>query len=230
MPVAIAIEKSTNKKIGDAHATYVSQASCPSSCVFQGAGCYAEHGPLGIHTRRLNRDSVTGITPKQLAEAEADAIRSKLSGTRHLRLHVVGDCKTDKAASIVAEAALATMKPGKQVWSYTHAWEDVDPKSWGAVSVLASTESPKQIESALDLGWGTAIVVDSFKDTKLYKDGNAKILPCPQQTQPDVKCVDCRLCFNADRLRAKGITIGFSAHGTLTKAVSETVQLARRTK
>lgn len=216
---AFAVEVSRNEKTGVCHATYASQTSCPP-CPLKGAGCYAEHGPMGVHTHRINK-AAQGATPLQVAEAEAHAIRNTLSGRLDLRLHVVGDCASNEAASLVSEAALETLKPGREAWSYTHAWKNVDRASWGGVSVLASNETTAGVKEAQGKGWATALIVTKFQDTRLYEKDGLKILPCPQQAHPEkkVQCVDCRLCFDDARLAAKGITIGFEAHGSRFKVV-----------
>src|SRR3712207_595599 len=52
---ATATNRSKNRKLGDAAVTYVSQQSCPRTCPFYRAGCYAEQGPMGMFvTSRLN--------------------------------------------------------------------------------------------------------------------------------------------------------------------------------
>lgn len=214
---ALAVDVSSNAKIGPASATYVSQSSCPTSCPLRGAGCYAESGPMAIHTRRLNKANPTA-SPVEVARAEAAAIEEKISGRLDLRLHVVGDCATDEAAEIVSKAALAAMKPGRKVWAYTHAAADVKRESWGAVSVLASGETPEQIKAAQAKGYATAMIVSKFKQDGLYEEDGLKILPCPNQTR-DVTCVECRLCMDDTRLHEKGITIGFTPHGSRFKVV-----------
>src|SRR5262245_63271856 len=89
---ACAVETSTNAKLGPVSATYASQASCPRSCPWFGKGCYAEQGFVGLQTRRLNRSAVRGAL--RIARAEARVIDA-LTGDRLLRLHVVGDARTD---------------------------------------------------------------------------------------------------------------------------------------
>src|SRR4051794_24479784 len=83
--------------------TAVSQHSCDETCPFIGGACYAMIGNMQYTTRRLNAwDVIQGErSPEAIAEAEAAAIR-RLSGSNPLRLHTVGDCKTDQAAAIVA--------------------------------------------------------------------------------------------------------------------------------
>src|SRR5262249_36720289 len=41
-PAAVAVETTDNAKLGKVSATYASQATCPRSCPWFGAGCYAE--------------------------------------------------------------------------------------------------------------------------------------------------------------------------------------------
>src|SRR2546421_8042285 len=101
-PAAIAVETSTNAKLGPVSATYASQASCPRSCPWFGRGCYAESGLTGHTTRRLNRSALRGAL--RIARAEARAIDA-LTGDRLLRLHVVGDARTDAAARELGAAA-----------------------------------------------------------------------------------------------------------------------------
>lgn len=217
MNAVIAIERSANKKIGDASATYVSQSSCPASCPFMGNGCYAESGPIGIHTSRLNRSNISSVV--ELAKQEAASIQEKLTGRYPLRLHVVGDCSTDEAASIVSEAVVSYRKP---VWTYTHAWKDVKRESWKRVSVLASVETVADIPKARQNGYATAIVVDQHPSVSKYKIGNEQVIPCPAETK-GVKCTDCKLCWDDTRLRDNKLTIGFAAHGIGAKKVRQAI-------
>src|SRR5947209_2259473 len=101
-PAAIAVETSTNSKLGPVSATYASQASCPPSCPWFNNGCYAERGLVGWQTRRLNRSALRGAL--RSARAEGKAIDT-LTGDRLLRLHVVGDARTDGAARELGAAA-----------------------------------------------------------------------------------------------------------------------------
>jgi hypothetical protein len=212
MTAAIAVEKSSNAKVGDVSVTLASQASCPSICPFRGSGCYAESGPMALHTNRLNSDPITSSIA--IAQQEAAAIRN-LSGKRHLRLHTVGDCRTDRAARIVALAAAEfSAKHGKVAWSYTHSWRTVSRKSWMQVSVLASCETMQDIQEAQDRGYATAIVVEHHPENgRAYKVGEQTIIPCPQQTRENVTCASCGLCRRDGDLLARKQTIAFAVHG-----------------
>jgi hypothetical protein len=214
---AIAVEKSNNAKTGPVSATYVSQGSCPTTCSFLGAGCYAELGRTGMHTRNL-ADADTEFTPVQLARRESAAIR-ELSGMRPLRLHVVGDCRTNESAKIVSRAADRYRgKHGQPVWTYTHAWRTVERVNWGDVAVRASVESERDIAIARERGYPAALVVDHHPENGASwktKDGT-KVIPCPEQTR-GTTCSDCRLCWTSPHV------IAFAAHGARAETVRKAI-------
>lgn len=210
----LVVPHSDNRKIGKAAATYVGQASCPPSCPLLHAGCYAEHGPLGIHTRRINR-SAYRRSPFVLAQQEAHLI-GKLDGDKPLRLHVVGDTRQNKAAAILAKAAASYRNV---VWTYTHAWRTVRRSSWGRISVLASVEGWLGAMRAWRRGYAPAMVVDRFPTNgKAYRVGGWKVVPCPAQTRGRT-CVECKLCFRDSFLHSHRIVIAFEAHGSRQNVV-----------
>lgn len=209
-PAAIAVEKSGNTKLGEISTTHASQATCPRTCPLYGAGCYAEYGYQAMTTWRLNERR--WVDPEVIARQEARAIDG-LSGERDLRLHVVGDCTTNGGAVEVSRAAERyRQRGGREVWTYTHAWRDVCRVCWGRVSVLANCESVADVREASRRGYATAMVVPEFESESAYEvAGGVKVIPCPAQTR-GVKCVDCRLCMDDERLHAAGLTIAFEAH------------------
>src|SRR5207302_5585852 len=120
-----------------------------------------ERGLVGWQTRRLNRSHVRGAL--RIAEVEARAIDT-LTGDRLLRLHVVGDARTDAAARVLGAAADRysrrgnAPRHGRKVWAYTHAWRTVARASWGdAVSVLASVETVREAREAMQAGYAAAV-------------------------------------------------------------------------
>lgn len=219
---AIAISKTDNQKTGPVAATYASQSTCPVTCPLMGQGCYAETGPVGIITARLNAAGA-GLTPVQIAVQEAVAIDRMAVGP-DLRLHVVGDCRTDQAAGIVAAAATRYVERSRGLnaqcvaWTYTHSWPSVDRANWTGVSVLASCETMDGVDSAWDKGYACSIVVEEWENgTKAWaaysQDGREyTVVPCPHQTR-GLKCVHCRLCLDDAKLRENRVVIAFRAHG-----------------
>jgi hypothetical protein len=214
------VSNSANSKLCDYEpidATYVSTNSCPLTCKLKGTGCYSELSFVGIITKRLNKTNSNAV---QLAKAEASAIDNSYEGKkvpkgRLLRLHVSGDCRTITGVKIV-NAAIKRWKQrgGGEVYSYTHAWDKILREYWNEVSMLASVDSIEEVEYARQNGYAPAIVVAEHKSDKSYKlDGSdVRWIPCPSQTR-NVKCVNCKLCINADKLFDRNYGIAFSAHG-----------------
>jgi hypothetical protein len=210
-PGVMAVETSENNKIGGMSATYVTLRSCPE-CPFKDNGCYGQENFVGMHARRLDGDDVGDV--REIARNEARAI-DLLTGQNDLRLHVVGDCRTEKAVWYLNQAAQRYRRRGRyrrKVFTYTHAWQDVPRNAWGSVSVLASCESPEQVKQANRKGYAAALVVPHFEKESAYDYHGVRVIPCPYQTRA-VKCVDCRLCMDDGRLKSSGLTIAFAAHG-----------------
>ena len=225
------IENSTNRKISGKHKVWATYApikiTCPNSCELKDKGCYAQLSFVAIFNRRLEKEQ-EGKTPEQAARIEAASIDAAFpkgvpqdgkKGGRDGRIHVSGDCRTRKAAKIVSAAARRIKLRGAgDVWSYTHAWRNVPRTDWEGVSTLASIKTTSDVPLARSQGYAPAIVVDTHLSDKTYELDGYKFIPCPNQTR-DVACVDCRLCFNADRLYQDNLGIAFAAHGALTNKI-----------
>lgn len=213
-----AVERSQDRKLTTDHkarpvsVTLAPQYTCPTTCGFYNNGCYAERGPLGIQTHRLNNSENNG--PINSAESEANAIKN-LSGKYPLRIHVVGDSTTNEGTCLLADAAdVYNGKYDQPVWTYTHAWRTVDRESWGDISVLASCETEQDVIDANNRGYATALVADHKTVSK--KVGNTNAILCPQQTGLKKDCEECRICMKDKRLLGRA-TVIFSPHGATKK-------------
>ena len=230
---AHAVEKTGNAKTGPVAVTYVGKGSCPPDCLHLQAGtCYGANGsPVDWTWRRL----VEVATAREYARAHAHEIDS-LPADRPLRMRVVGDVTGPDAARIEARAAAryqarAADGVDARVWSYSHAWRKIDPRSYydRGVSVLASVETDAETRAALRAGWAVARTVathpEGGKAETIGRGPRAyRLLPCPAQTRASVTCVDCMLCARADYLRRTRTVITFAAHGTRTRKLRETLE------
>lgn len=210
--LAYATEGSTNRKTGPIATTGVAQVTCPDTCPFRDNGCYAETAKMGHVTRSLNRAAERHTALEAILE-EAHLV-DQLKGWMPLRLHIVGDCPDDETTQILsAAAARYRTRHNAPVWTYTHAWREVDRASWGQVSVLASCETPDDVDEAHARGYAAALVVDTHPSSSRYELDGVEVIPCPQQTQPGTTCESCLLCSRDDYLRQSRRVIGFAAHG-----------------
>ena len=222
--------------------TYTSiEATCPTSCVFKGAGCYADAGFTKRAGQAMDKRARRAKPEDVIAEEVRliDGLWSKKRGNRwpgrvpqdgprggrDLRLHVGGDCGNTGGARQLAGAARRWKdRGGGSVWTFTHHWRTVPRSAWGDISVLASVESVKDIKAARKRGYPAAIVVAEHPSDQAYWKGQEKIIPCPAETR-GATCSSCRLCLDRDLL-AMGASIGFAIHGA--DAAKALVQIGKR--
>lgn len=221
----IVVERSGNNKISDPRGrgvstTYVAQDSCPESCPLRGHGCYAETGWAGFQTYRINQVQLKRrLTLVELAEAEAMGIR-RLTGTRRLRAHVVGDCRTPETANIVGEAMRAhESKHGQRAWTYTHAWRDIPLKDWRFARVLASCSTIQEVEQAHSRYYATALIIPPTTSRKAYQVRDFTVVPCPAQFHDkrtgarQTTCERCNICSDTYRNWSANRVVGFQPDG-----------------
>lgn len=227
-----AVLHSENSKVGDVAATYAPIAqTCPVSCPLRNNGCYAQSGNVGFKVRRTEEysDGMNGDTVATLEGDEIADMAAHAPPNHALRIHVSGDATSDFRAQQMARGARVWNGP---VWSYTHAWRTVKRASWGRVSILASCEALSDVVEAMYHGYASALVVAHHpEDGRAYMahtnlhgvEREVKVIPCPSQTR-DVKCTDCRLCWDDQRLLAHGACIAFAAHGASKKRTLSVIQ------
>jgi hypothetical protein len=234
------ISASGNAKTGPVMATSACQLSCPESCPFftplnrrtagghGREGCYGEVGNQAmIITSHLNRSGVSvGASPEDIARAEAHGIQVVLERVlkgkkKPMRLHVVGDAKTNGAARILGDAC----QGWPNVWTYTHAWKNVDRGAWDGISVLASCETPDEVKDAHGRGYATSVVLPiGFKSKgQAFEWNGLRIQPCWVQSGNRANCMGCKLCWQAPTLLRKETTIAFTVHGDGAKVAKQHV-------
>lgn len=199
--------------------TYVSiRSTCPDSCTFKDAGCYAQVGTSRRIMKPLDAANVGGIG---VAHNEAKLLETAFGGKlvpqdgarggRDLRLHVGGDvCSKDSAETLAIAAAVWKLRGGGAAWTYTHRWREIPASAWGRIRVWASCEKPLHVKQAHELGYRASVVFGGPIGDRAVKTGYGAVIPCPYETR-GVTCVKCRLCLDA-KLPPTTV-IGFSAHG-----------------
>ena len=228
MTVAV-VERTGNRKLsnqGNLSATSVPQQTCHDDCPLKRNGCYAESFRAGIHTWRLNHKAEKmklGLAKLRLRLAKQEAREiGRLTGTRKLRVHVVGDCADPVSAGIVGEAMVKHQaKHGKPAWTYTHSWRHIKHEAWNGATVLASCEKPEQVSQARTQGYQCVLIVPDHPTNKIYQYHGLNIVPCPAQFvyngERRVTCEDCNLCQRPDILRERNLVVGFQPDLKLMK-------------
>ena len=208
-PIAVAAKRASKKTRG-LHTTYASQASCPPCPIWD--VCYGgEHGVgyMPLTTRRLNSNLITD--PTEIARLEAAEIDRMDADLADLRVHVVGDCKTRRAARLVGAAMVRFDRrstAGRRAYTYTHGWRVVPYRSWAGATVLASVHNRHDVAAARKQGYRAfALAYDHRHATHKahqYPEvlGTAKVLPCPAQFSL-TDCGTCNACKDIDRLAGR---------------------------
>lgn len=204
--------------------THVSIAeTCPDSCVFKNAGCYAQAGRYHSEIRRLDA-AAKSYGPLGVMVAEADAIsrlwprwvpQDGAEGGRDLRLHVAGEASCADGAQVLAKAVAGfKSRGGGACWTYTHRWREIPVDVWGPIHALASVESAAELDEAVDLGYVPTLTVRGFEDGASFRlpDSSIQIMPCPAEIGTTT-CVQCRLCLGT-KLRKDRTAVSFALHGT----------------
>lgn len=234
MKLATVVEKSDNAKTGMMSATYTGYQTCPDTCAlkpvigsqgeFKTAPCYASCDLVGLQMHRLTTASV-GVDLIQIQKQECAAIDG-LTGKNILRLKVGGDTPNQEYAEALAESCKGySAKHGKETYGYTHNWRNIPRESFGSISMLASCDSISDIPDAKAAGYATATVVSEFPSgPKLFVIDGQRLVPCPNQVNKKVQCVDCKLCCNDANLKKHNLTIAFIAHGRKSEELAETLR------
>lgn len=203
--------------------TYVSVSStCPASCTFKDAGCYAQTGSYGWKIRRLDA-AARSMAPMDVMAAEADAIdrlyvrgvpQDGAAGGRDLRLHISGEVSCERGALLLAEACRRFQtRGGGSCWTYTHRWREVPEEAWDPIRALASVETAHELEEAVGAAYVPALTVRAFASSRPFTlpDCAVRVMPCRAEIA-GATCVQCRLCLEPGALPS-GTAVGFALHG-----------------
>lgn len=225
--------------------TYASiSATCPDSCPFKDAGCFAQAGASHLTMKRLD-DAGRRVAGLEVSLAEAEKLsalwprgvpKDGAKGGRDLRLHVGGDVSCEAGARTLKTAVSRLRRRGLGAcWTYTHRWREIPREAWGgAISALASCESSTDVQLAVARGYAAALTVDYFPDGRRTFElpGALRGVPCPYEAgierdeqglvvKTGPHCVRCRLCFDTAKLRRRGLVIVFAAHGSQAEYARE---------
>lgn len=213
--------------------TYVSvSATCSGSCPFKDRGCYVQAGITGRLIRQLDA-AAFGMCSLDVIREECALIDSVFPsgvpqdgfvGGRDLRLHVGGDASTERGAEMLARSAdLWQRRGGGSVWTYTHAWRQIDRRAWGVISASASVETVEEADDAWFSGYVPVLVLPRFERAGAYRLGGSstglRLIPCSAELRGS-NCAECRACIDSAHMRGR-YAIGIVVHGQWRKIAAE---------
>ena len=226
--------QSSNAKTGPVASTTISSDSCPDSCALKyrrdsrgeieldangkprRGPCYAQHGPIALHWAHVDSGSRGGNYRETL-----DKLRT-VPRKRVIRHKVAGDDPHDNGEVIESDYLYKVECTGSNPHiDYTH--HDITPhnlavwamgKARGYVQNL-SADSLDDSDTKYDTGFPVTVVLPTNAPKVSYTPRGRKIVACPAETA-NIQCIDCKLCASE-----RPYIIGFRAHGTMKKSLSQ---------
>jgi len=224
--------ESSNRKTGPIPVSMTAASSCPPSCSYYGAGCYAERHILGMHWRRLSRGEGRHWT------AFCDLIR-KLPQGQLWRHNEAGDLPgkgEELCESQVIELAGAARHT--RGFTYTHKlgrglegaalrkhYELLRWLNGNGVTVNLSVDRFEELDDFAQWGLPMTTVLPEDAPRVSHTKGGLKVIVCPAQVNEGTQCVTCGICQDRSAKRA---VVGFLAHGNASAAITERLKPKRQ--
>lgn len=218
------VRVSGNSKTGPIPVTATSSNSCPTTCPFQGQGCYAESGPSGLNWRKID----AGERGSDWADL-IEFVRSLRRG-QVWRHNQAGDLPhTDGVIDADMVGELAEQNRGRRGFTYTHHdptlgtnAETVRSANEAGFTINLSGNNPAHADELVDLGIGPVVtVLPKDAPPVTHTPAGRRVIVCPAVQRDDVTCADCKLCANPRRQ----ILIGFPVHGSRPRVAARAVGL-----
>jgi hypothetical protein len=215
---------SSNRKTGPIPVSTSSKATCPDSCPFLGNGCYAESGPLAIHSA-----AVTAGT-RGVPWAEFLQLIRNLPPHQLWRHNQSGDLyRPGNAIGRTALAQLVEANRGRRGFTYSHhkrtprTVEAFRAATANGFTVNASCHTEAEADAAIADGLRAVFIVpaDDARTTWETAGGNRAVV-CPAQRFERMDCATCQLC----QARPQNVAIAFKAHGTSRRKVEAVISAA----
>lgn len=218
--------RSVNPKLGGIPASMTDRGTCPTSCSFYEAGCYAKYGKLGAHWRDVSDRGLTWAEFLARVTALPDGTLWRHATAGDLPGH--GD-----ELDVVGLLELVRASWRLRGFTFTHKALAASPERRvvkvanlaGGFVVNLSADTLEHADARADLGVGPVVVVLPVDagDRALRTPAGRTVVVCPAQTTDAMTCARCQLCAKPDR---KAI-VGFRAHGQAAQLIPEIVRQRR---
>jgi hypothetical protein len=213
-----------NGKTGAMTTTRTERSSCPATCPFYQAGCYANLGRERMHWNRLNNGE-TGVVWSEFLTT----IRRIVPNGSLWRHNTAGDLlHNDGNINYLALKGLINANRGKRGFTYSHHVLNehniicLQNANGLGFTVNASCESVDDADRVMSQHSIPAVAVVHSEETRRFftTSSGRKVITCPAALHPGkVTCATCGLCQQSDR----EFVIAFPAHGVQRKKVNAIV-------
>jgi hypothetical protein len=216
---------SKNRKLGGIPASVTSRNTCPPTCGFYDAGCFALYAPSAQHWRRVGK---LGARWSQFIQAV-----NRLPIGALWRHNVAGDLPGDgRTIDALKMNLLVEANRGRRGFTFTHIPMSnsanraaVRASNARGFTINLSADSLEQADELAALGIAPVAVVLPLETYRrsFWTPGGRKVTVCPAETPAALTCAECQLCA----IPTRKTVIGFVAHGQSKRLVSEIVRSKR---
>jgi hypothetical protein len=215
---------SGNTNTGPITTTRTDRATCPTTCPFYNAGCYATLGRERMQWDRLNR-SETGVSWDEFVSQ----IRRIVPNGVLWRHNTAGDLPhNDGLIDYLKLKQLINANKGRKGFTYSHhilnehniiALQNANALGFTVNASCESVEVADQVMS--EHGIPAVAVIPSTESRRFFHtESGRKVIVCPAKIHKGkVTCATCGLCQQSDR----EFVIAFPAHGASKKKVDAIV-------
>jgi hypothetical protein len=183
-------------------------------------GCYAKSGPLALHWKKITEGG-RGLVWEDFCGEIASLPRNQL--WRH---NQAGDLPGHgEYIDASALAQLTKANQGRKGYTYTHKYgtesnrEAIRSANNNGFTVNLSANNLAHADELAEFDCGPVVVVlPSTQITNTFTPNGRKVVICPATQRDCVSCATCGLCQ-----KQRGAIVGFPAHGTAHKTVSNLV-------
>lgn len=209
------------KKLGGIPASMTSRGTCPTSCSFYDAGCYALYHVTAFHWRRVGRQGDSW-------ETFLDDVRRIPEG-QLWRHNIAGDLPgEDEKIDALLLARLVSANAGRRGFTFTHKpmlgrkqltnRVAVNSANRNGFTINLSANSLAQADALARLKIApVAVVLPS--DAPIRTPAGRRVVVCPAE-RIGITCAECELCQNVGRHSI----VGFKAHGQASNLISNIVR------
>jgi hypothetical protein len=215
--------RSSNAKTGPIPVSTSSAETCPDACPFKAHGCYAESGPLALHWRAVTNQS-RGTYWQSFIRQIHELPQGQL--WRHNQAGDLPGLNGDIDRNKLEDLAIANQ--GKRGFTYTHKpptrrnLELISSANAHGFTINLSANTLDHADRLVKTGLPVVVVLPSEDVDKRnqFTPAGHKVVTCPATRSKRINCSTCGLCQKKNR----GFIIGFPAHGTRKKQLSNFVR------
>lgn len=215
---------SGNAKTGPIPVSTTSASTCPTACPLKKNGCYAEHGPVGLHWRAVSAGTRGVDLDTFCSQLQALPKHQLWRWAQAGDLPGDGECIDTKALAKIVKA-----NTGKKGFGFTHYAPSVKANATAlrkandaGFTLNLSANDLAHADQLAETDAGPVVTLLPADQRKPMRTPAGRLVAiCPAYTTEGMTCARCGICAVSTR---KAI-VGFPAHGSAVRKATKVFYL-----